>query len=55
MGPVFLYVVTKVADTRTYGGGYMVVVQSVLIFRSESWVVIPCILRVLVSLHNRVE
>ena len=40
------------ANTRKSGRFYVAVVQSVLIFVSESWVTTPRILWVLGSLHN---
>ena len=42
------------ADDRTLGTFYMVVVQVVLIFVSETWVMYPCIRRTLVGFHHRV-
>ena len=41
-------------ETRTSGVFYVTVVQPVLIFGSESWVVTPRILRALESLHHQV-
>ena len=40
-------------DIRTSGGFYMAVVQSVLIFGSDLWAVMPLILRELGSLHHQ--
>ena len=44
--------VQKGSDTRTSWRFYVAVVQSVMIFRSESWVITPRILRVLGGLNN---
>ena len=42
-------------DTRTFGRFYLVIVKSVLLFGSKSWVVTPCILWDLSIFHNWVE
>ena len=42
------------ADARTSGRIYVVVVQAVVIYRSETWVMTPCIGRVLGRFHRRV-
>ena len=43
------------ADTRTSGKFYVALVQLVLLLISETWVVMPFVLRVLVRLHHWVE
>ena len=42
------------ADARTSGRIYMVVVQAVMLYRSETWVMKPLIGRVLGGFHHRV-
>ena len=39
-------------DTGMSGIFYVTMVQSELLFGSETWVVTPCILRMMGSLHN---
>ena len=39
-------------DTRASGVFYVAVVQSILIFGSDSWVIMPCIMQALGSLYN---
>ena len=41
-------------DTRKSRRFYVMVVQAVLLFRSETWVVIPNIKRLLAGVHNMV-
>ena len=41
-------------NAKTYGIFYVVVVQSIFIFRLETWVVRTCILKALEMLHNHV-
>ena len=40
------------SDTRNPGRFYMAALQFILIFGLDSWVIMPLILRTLVSLHN---
>ena len=42
------------ADDRTLGHIYLAVVQSVLLYGSETWVLIPHMQRVLGGFHHRV-
>ena len=44
----------EVADAKTSGQIYLVVVQSVLLYGSETWVLIPRMDRVLGGFHHRV-
>ena len=41
------------AEKRTAGKLYVVVVQAVLLFGSETWMVTPCLEKALVGFHHR--
>jgi hypothetical protein len=53
-GMVSRLLVQDNADPKTSGIFYKAIVQSILLYGSETWVVTPSVLRVLESFHNRV-
>ena len=53
MGQSYLMMVWQLVDATTYGIFYVAMVQYVLIFSSDMQVVMPIILKVIDSLHNK--